>query len=115
MTFAVSCVQWDKWVDTNEPSRLIKHEIEPLSDIVKASPTCKDPIAIECRTATPDHRPAKSTGQHVRCNLWEGLLCNSTLIKEPICYNYESRLGCLKPTTECGMCGYCLYNLYLPI
>ncbi|BFZ02512.1 hypothetical protein BsWGS_05551 [Bradybaena similaris] len=96
-----SCVVWDLWVDTYQPSIVNKNDIEPLSRIINASPSCKDPINIECRTATPDHTPAKSTGQKVVCNLWAGLYCNSSLSEEPLCFNYEVRLGCLKPTPEC--------------
>lgn len=90
-------------MDTYQPSIINKNDIEPLSRIINASPSCKDPINIECRTATPDHTPAKSTGQKVVCNLWSGLYCNSSLSEDPLCFNYEVRLGCLKPTPECGM------------
>ncbi|CAG5117515.1 unnamed protein product [Candidula unifasciata] len=96
-----SCVEWDVWVDTYQPSLVNKNDIEPLSHIINASPHCKDPINIECQTATPDHSAAKSTGQKVVCNLWDGLFCNSSLSEEPLCFNYEVRLGCLKQTPEC--------------
>lgn len=100
--FTENCTVWNSWVDTYQPSIRNKNDYEPIDSIISASPNCKEPIIIECRTATPDHTPAKSTGQNVVCNLWDGLQCNSSQIEEPICFNYEVRLGCLRHTPECG-------------
>ncbi|XP_046550875.1 hemocytin-like [Haliotis rubra] len=58
-------------------------------------------MSIECRTATPDHTASGETGQKVTCNLWKGLVCNNADQKEPMCFDYEVRLGCLKQTQEC--------------
>ncbi|KAK3733738.1 hypothetical protein RRG08_026853 [Elysia crispata] len=95
------CLEWDTWVDTHHPSLSNKNDIATINELSGTSPTCKYPIAIECRTATPDNRPAKAANQGVVCNLWDGLMCNASKVNEPICFNYEVRLGCLKNTPEC--------------
>ncbi|RUS78725.1 hypothetical protein EGW08_013512, partial [Elysia chlorotica] len=95
------CLEWDTWVDTHQPSLGNKNDKASINELSDASPTCKYPIAIECRTATPDHRSSKTTNQAVVCNLWDGLNCNASKVNEPICFNYEVRLGCLKNTPEC--------------
>ncbi|GFN75367.1 mucin 5ac, oligomeric mucus/gel-forming [Plakobranchus ocellatus] len=95
------CLEWDHWVDTHQPSLQNQNDIASINDLADATPVCKYPIAIECRTATPDHRSSKATDQDVICNLWDGLVCNASHVKEPFCFNYEVRLGCLKSTPEC--------------
>lgn len=95
------CLEWDTWVDTHRPSLSNKNDIATINELSDASPTCKYPIAIECRTATPDHRSVKAANQGVVCNLWDGLVCNASKVNDPMCFNYEVRLGCLKDTKKC--------------
>lgn len=93
---------WTNWMDLSQPGLKDHNDVEAIADIVEAS-TCKDPVTIECRTATPDHTSSKKVHQKVECNLWTGLRCLASENKEPMCYNYETRLGCLEQSTECGM------------
>ncbi|XP_048245023.1 mucin-5AC-like isoform X2 [Haliotis rufescens] len=95
------CVTWDKWIDLGHVTLTSNGDREPIEEVKKASLTCQQPMSIECRTATPDHTASGETGQKVTCNLWEGLVCNNADQKEPMCFNYEVRLGCLKQTPEC--------------
>jgi len=93
------CVEWGDWQDMSQPSINNKDDIELIEDLVEGSSSCQDPVVIECRTATPDHIPAKLSGQNVTCSLWDGLRCTASDVS--ICYNYEVRLGCWKPTSTC--------------
>lgn len=111
-SFAEACIKWDVWVDTHQPSLMSRDDIEPIDVVLAESRTCKDPLVIQCRTATTDHTPWEVTGQQVRCNLWDGLMCKSSNVQEPSCFNYEVRLGCLKRTNDCGMT-IIIFNLLL--
>ncbi|XP_035826998.1 hemocytin isoform X2 [Aplysia californica] len=95
------CIVWDDWQDLSQPGLTSKNDIEPIEDLVRMSPSCKDPVQIECRTATPDLKPAQNSGQNVVCNLWDGLRCTADKANTSMCYNYEARLGCWKSTAEC--------------
>ncbi|XP_067650638.1 mucin-5AC-like [Haliotis asinina] len=95
------CVIWDSWVNLGQVTLTSNGDREPIDEVKKASLTCQQPMRIECRTATPDHTASGETGQTVTCNLWKGLVCNNADQKEPMCFDYEVRLGCLKQTKEC--------------
>ncbi|XP_025095657.1 mucin-5AC-like [Pomacea canaliculata] len=95
------CVEWDVWVDLEQPSLLSRNDVSTLQQLQAASLTCRDPVAIQCRTATPDKTDSDLTGQHVRCNLWDGLVCRPANVSEATCFNYEARLGCLRRTSKC--------------
>ena len=55
---------------------------------------------IQCVRAS-DELPYDKTGQIVKCNLWDGFVCNNT-DNPPLCYDYKVRIGCLKMTPECS-------------
>ncbi|KAL8604894.1 hypothetical protein ACOMHN_028522 [Nucella lapillus] len=95
------CVEWGQWLDLHQPNLSVRDDVTPLRMLQAASPRCADPVWIQCRTATPDHTPWQFSGQPVRCNLWDGLVCRAEDVEGPACYNYESRLGCLKQTPQC--------------
>ncbi|XP_076461744.1 uncharacterized protein LOC143294198 [Babylonia areolata] len=95
------CVEWDMWLDLHQPGLTARDDRNPISLLQAASPRCVDPVLIQCRTATPDKTPWQLTGQHVRCNLWDGLVCTAEEVDGGSCYNYEARLGCLKQTLHC--------------
>lgn len=101
MNCADDCVEWDVWVDLEQPSLLSRNDVSTLQQLQAASMTCRDPVAIQCRTATPDKTDSDLTGQHVRCNLWDGLVCSPANVSEATCFNYEARLGCLRRTSKC--------------
>ncbi|PVD30852.1 hypothetical protein C0Q70_10127 [Pomacea canaliculata] len=97
-------VSWDAWVDTHQPGLTSRDDFEPIDKVREVSLTCRDPLTIQCRTATADHTMAAATGQSVRCNLWDGLLCLAADVKEQSCFNYEVRLGCVRQTADCREC-----------
>ena len=94
-------MEWDRWLDLRQPGLIVRDDVTPMSLLQAASPYCRDPVLIQCRTATPDKTPWELSGQSVRCNLWDGLVCKADDVDGPSCFNYEVRLGCLKQTAQC--------------
>ena len=95
------------WLDLRQPGLMVRDDVTPMSLLQAASPYCRDPVLIQCRTATPDKTSWELSGQSVRCNLWDGLVCKASDVDGPSCYNYEVRLGCLKQTAQCREYNYC--------
>ncbi|XP_041367296.1 uncharacterized protein LOC121381939 [Gigantopelta aegis] len=96
------CVVWDDWLDLHPVTLTSSGDHESIKAISRATQTCRHPISIECRTATPDHTPYDKTGQVVSCNMWDGLVCkNSDQSSPKMCYNYEVRVSCIKHTMTC--------------
>lgn len=96
-----NCIEWGTWLDLYQPGLVSKDDVTTIDQLLAASGTCRQPLRIQCRTATPDKTSSVATGQHVRCNLWDGLVCKGSQVSEPSCYNYEVRLGCLKHSAHC--------------
>ncbi|KAJ8313527.1 hypothetical protein KUTeg_008088 [Tegillarca granosa] len=90
-----SCYIYDQWVNVGQPTPANTGDIEPIAEVKKQSHVCLNPVKIECQSAAGV--PFDMTGQIVRCNLWEGLVCNNADQSAPkLCYDYRVRLGCLK-------------------
>ena len=104
--FPSDCVEWTPWLDFNQPSIVKRDELEHIDSLIAQS-TCKNPIEIECRQDSPTRTPAAQSGQNVVCDLQEGLKCLGE--DDSVCYNYEVRLGCLKPGPNCRE--YFFFNL----
>ena len=57
----VECIEWDEWVNVGKPSPDVPGDYEPIDEVITQSPTCKNPVDIECRRKT-DGRPWDQTG-----------------------------------------------------
>ena len=103
-------MEWDRWLDLRQPGLMVRDDVTPMNLLQAASPYCRDPVLIQCRTATPDKTSWELSGQSVRCNLWDGLVCKADDVDGPSCFNYEVRLGCLKQTKQCREYLFALLN-----
>ncbi|KAG8236359.1 hypothetical protein J437_LFUL016579, partial [Ladona fulva] len=95
---------WSPWFSNDKPVRFLKKytDLEKLPDRVTSQPDAycarTQITEIECRTVGT-RTNFDETGQNVKCNLKDGLLCLPSKGSPP-CFNYEIRVYCLCESTS---------------
>ncbi|XP_067236755.1 mucin-2 [Chanodichthys erythropterus] len=97
---------WSDWIDGNTPSTEPEgFETESISRLWNSGKiTCQNPGEIECRAVNYPQKSLENLGQTVYCNTSFGLSCSNEEnagVMPPICYNYEIRVKCCRPTGDC--------------
>ncbi|KAK9952106.1 hypothetical protein ABG768_017964 [Culter alburnus] len=98
---------WSDWIDGNTPSTEPEgFETESINGLWNSGKiTCQNPGEIECRAVNYPQKSLENLGQTVYCNTSFGLSCSNEENADgmsPLCYNYEIRVKCCRPTGDCG-------------
>ncbi|XP_053304613.1 mucin-5AC-like [Spea bombifrons] len=97
----VNC-SWSKWYDVSYPVYgNDKGDIETFENIRKKGfNICDAPRNVECRAKEYPEKDLKDLKQDVTCNKNVGLICLNRN-NYPLCYNYQIRVECCYPNSEC--------------
>ncbi|XP_004389475.1 mucin-2 [Trichechus manatus latirostris] len=94
------CCFWSNWINENHPS-----SGSDGGDRETFESVCRDPVDIECRSATDPDLSWKELEQKVWCNVSVGFICYNEdqfgIGPFGRCYDYEIRVKCCLPMDVC--------------